>query len=969
MQLLMQNTKTSRSEAVVKFQQSIALWQALKDPANEAQWLYLLVYTLNVNGEYQKAFDTAEQGLRVVKAGGDRRTEAYLLDEIGTSYNYRGERSKALEYFKQALPLRSEADPIGLANTLNNLGMAYAWIGDPTKALPYLEQAEALMRPTGELAKEGSVLGNICVVQRDLGQYRKALEACEQALKIKRDIDDGNGQATTLNNMANLVASMGDYQKALDFYNQALPIHRLAGDRHGEGVVLNNTAWAYANFGEYEKAITIYQQALERMRELGYTYGVAKILSNIGVNYADLKDYRKALEMHLQVLPLRPEKDDREGRGTTFSNIALCYSKLGDKQKALEHYTQALALHRSTGNQLTLAKTLKNFGVFQRDSGQTEKALDYFNEALAITRTIGEPTWEATTLSELAKLEFDRGNHLEARKLIEQAIAAIESLRVNLKSHQLRTSFLASVRKYYEFDVEVLMQMHQQRPGEGFAEAALQISEKGRARSLLELLREARAEIKQGVDPSLIEREGYLRQKIAEKAEEQTRLLSKKHTEEQASALSKEIEALTTEYDQMQTRIRQASPRYAALIEPLPIGVEAIQKQLLDADTLLLEFALGEQKSFVWAVTPDSVKSFELPGRAQIEQEAKRFYQLLTQRGLNVSDETLAERKQRLNHVESEYPAVAANLSRMLLAPLAAELKQKRLVIVAEGVLQYVPFAALPSPESSRPLIVDHEIVTLPSASVLAVLREQFANRKPASKAVAVLADPVFSATDARLTGKTSAAEVSAVSFDAERSAAESGLGGLMRLRFSRQEADEIARLAAGKRNLKALDFSANRNVATDKLSDYRIVHFATHGLINNQHPDLSGIVLSLVDEQGRPQNGFLRLYDIYNLKLNADLVVLSARQTALGKEVKGEGLVGLTRGFMYAGAPRVVASFWRIDDRATAEIMRRFYEAMLKDGLPPAAALRAAQVSMLNDKRWQSPHFWAAFTLQGEWR
>ena len=205
---------------------------------------------------------------------------------------------------------------------------------------------------------------------------------------------------------------------------------------------------------------------------------------------------------------------------------------------------------------------------------------------------------------------------------------------------------------------------------------------------------------------------------------------------------------------------------------------------------------------------------------------------------------------------------------------------------------------------------------------------------------------------------------------DAQRSAAESGLDGLVRLRFTRQEAEEIVRLAGDKRNLKALDFSANRAMATDaRLSDYRIVHFATHGLINNQNPDLSGIVLSLVDEKGRPQNGFLRLYDIYNLKLNADLVVLSACQTALGKEIKGEGLVGLTRGFMYAGAPRVIASFWRIDDRATADIMRRFYEAMLKDGLSPAAALRAAQVSMLNEKRWQSPHFWAAFTLQGEWR
>ena len=231
------------------------------------------------------------------------------------------------------------------------------------------------------------------------------------------------------------------------------------------------------------------------------------------------------------------------------------------------------------------------------------------------------------------------------------------------------------------------------------------------------------------------------------------------------------------------------------------------------------------------------------------------------------------------------------DLLAMLLAPVAGELKQTRLLIVGEGVLQYVPFAALPSPVSDKsPLIVQHEIVSLPSASVLAILRNDTQNRKPASKTVAVLADPVFSANDPRLKTHSAHAEDTALA-DAQRSASESGVGALTRLHFSRQEAEEIARLAGDKRNLKALDFAASRTVATnDKLDDYRIVHFATHGLINNHHPDLSGIVLSLVDEQGRPQNGFLRLYDIYNLKLNADLVVLSACQTALGKDIKGEG-------------------------------------------------------------------------------
>jgi len=662
-------------------------------------------------------------------------------------------------------------------------------------------------------------------------------------------------------------------------------------------------------------------------------------------------------------------ENDRDGRATSLNNIASCYAHLGDKQKALEYYTQAVALQRSVQNDRQLATTLRNFGVFQRDEGQTEKALEYLNEARTLSAKVGDRDTEASVLSELARLEFTRGDLLPARKLIAEAIARSESVRINLKSQSFRTSYLASVRKYYEFEIEVLMRLHQQRPNEGFDAAAIEVSEKSRARSLLELLREARAEIQQGVDPSLIERESHLRRLIAEAAERQTRLLSGKYTEEQASAASKEIDALTTEYDQVQARIRQSSPRYASLVEPAPLSVAEIQKRVLDQNTLLLEYALGEQKSFVWVVAHDSVKSFELPGRAAIEQGAKRFYQLLTERGAAVPNETLAQRQQRLAHVDTDYPQAAASLSRMLLAPVAAELGQKRLLIVAEGVLQYVPFAALPL-NGDAPLIVDHEIVNLPSASVLAMLREEFGNRKPASKSVAVIADPVFTANDPRLATAVKTAVKESPFLDAQRSAAESGVNDLARLRFSRQEADEITRLAGETRNLKAVDFAANRSTATDaRLGDYQIVHFATHGLINNQHPDLSGVVLSLVDEQGRPQNGFLRLYDIYNLKLNADLVVLSACQTALGKEIKGEGLVGLTRGFMYAGAPRVVATLWRIDDRATADMMRRFYQAMLKDGLRPSAALRSAQLSMLRDRRWHSPHFWAPFTLQGEWR
>jgi CHAT domain-containing protein len=341
------------------------------------------------------------------------------------------------------------------------------------------------------------------------------------------------------------------------------------------------------------------------------------------------------------------------------------------------------------------------------------------------------------------------------------------------------------------------------------------------------------------------------------------------------------------------------------------------------------------------------------------------------------------------------------SLSRILLAPVATELGKKRLVIVADGALQNLPFAMLAEPTNSRtgamgrsstaafaPLVVNHEVISLPSASALAALRQELGGRKPAPNGVAVIADPIFNAVDDRI--KLVAAKPAAGTAPAGGSQdiaytriiehlAETDVNTkvrklvIPRLPFTRQEADQIlaiAGAATGSSNLRALDFKASRATATSpELSLYRYVHFATHGLLDSQRPGLSALVLSLVDEHGESQDGFLRAHQVYNLNLPAELVVLSACQTGLGKEIKGEGLVGLTRGFMYAGAARVMVSLWNVNDKATSELMVKLYRKMLKEGQRPAEALRATQVEMWRERQWRSPYYWAAFTLQGEWR
>jgi CHAT domain-containing protein len=335
--------------------------------------------------------------------------------------------------------------------------------------------------------------------------------------------------------------------------------------------------------------------------------------------------------------------------------------------------------------------------------------------------------------------------------------------------------------------------------------------------------------------------------------------------------------------------------------------------------------------------------------------------------------ETPAQRSSRIAQADKDFEQAASELSRMILAPVAGELGNKRLVIVADGALQYVPFAALSTSAAYQPLIVRHEVVSLPSASAFAVQRENLANRPPAPKTLAVMADPVFSTADPRVKKDSEAVAALAATRSLEHlpaNVAGSGQLSIPRLPFTRWEADQILAVARAGSNLKALDFRANRAMATSgELSKYRYVHFATHGYLDTTRAGLSAIVLSLFDEQGKPQDGFLRTHDVYNLKLPAELVVLSACETGLGKDVRGEGLEGLTRGFMYAGARRVVVSLWNVNDKATAALMQRLYTGMLRSNKTPAAALRAAQIEMLRTAQWQSPYYWAPFVMQGEWR
>jgi CHAT domain-containing protein len=898
-------------------------------------------------------------------------------------------RRKAIERYGEALRLMREVgDRHGEAMTLTNMGTVYNLLAEPQKALEHLDQALTVWRAVGDRHLEATTLSIHGRVYYALGEPQKALESYQFALPVMRAVGDQSGEAGTFTQIGTVYRLLGEPQKALDHFAQALPLWRALGDRRNEATVLNNMGTVYNLLGEPQKAFHYFQQVLPLVRAIGDRRVEAVTLTNMGNVYNLLGEPQKALAHLDQALILARDIGDRRTEAAALTHTGTAYSSSGEQRKAVEYLERALQLRVAVSDRQGEAITLNHLGRAFDLLDQPRKAFDYYDKALPIWRAVGDRNGEVAALLGMARAESDLDDLLRASTRTEAALAIINTLRTKVASRDLRASYFASVQDLYKLHIDLLMRLHRRQPAAGFDVAALKTYEQARARSLIDLLAEASADIRQGVDPRLLARERSLQQMLNAEAERQMRLFGGQHTEESASAVRRKIEELLTQLLAIEAELKARSPRYAALTQPAPLGLAEIQSSVTDDATLLLEYSLGEERSYLWAVTATSFSSYELPPRAVIEAAARRCYELLTARNRFVKFETVIEKRKRVQQADAEYPNAATALSNMLLGPVAAQLGQKRLLIVPDGALEYLPFAALTVPRQAGtapfvPLMVQHEVTSIPSASTLAVLRRELHGRAPAEKVVAVFADPVFDKADERVTGGLSraagghhgapivggAAEVIAAPDVQEPAKTSDGIPALPRLPYTRQEAEAILALAPSTGRRAALGFEANRAAAmSEDLIKYRIIHFATHSFLDSMHPELSGIALSMLDHQGKPQNGFLRAHEVFNLKLGAELVVLSGCRTGLGKEVKGEGLYGMTRGFMYAGSKRVLVSLWDVQDQATARLMSDFYRGLLGPKRPhTVAALRAAQIAIWREPRWQAPYYWAAFVLQGE--
>ncbi len=961
----------AKNLAVKSFRESLPFFQTAEDRFGEAfVYYYLGILSLGLN-DSQKSIENSARSAQIFREIKAFPQLAKVLSNEAAVHFKLENLTKAAELSRETLEIyRSLGDKKMIAEVGGNLALIASELGQARQALKQFEEILAIFQAENERSQEAWVLHNIGSVYDDLGEPAKAVEFLEKALKIRQELGEKSPQAVTLINLGSVFKAIGESPKAIESLKQALEIFRGLGNEINQTFCLNNLGANYDDLGDYPQALEFYEKSLELNRKLGMRANEAGNLNNLALLSLKLGNADKALEFQTKALEIFRESKDKIKEAKALVNLGVILQFKGERQKALEFLQATLPIFREAGLADWEANAVFRSGEIFYLAGDFQNSLSHCANAVEINRKIQNRLGETVALLCAAKAESKLGRLAESQTKTEQSLDLIEDSRNKISRQDLQAKFFATKQDYYEFYIDLLMRRHTAEPAKGFDALALQASERARARNLLESI--GQTELREGIPGELLEKEKSLRQTLNAKEALRQKLIAAKSLEKSAE-IEKEIGGLIGELQEVSGKIRVANPKFASFADAKPLSLPQIQASVLDENSVLLEYALGAERSFLFAVTKNSLKVFELPKRAEIESLARSFYDSLKTPRKSLADETERQTETRIQKANAESTRTSAELGKILLFPVAGAIENKRVLIVSSEVLQYIPFAALLSPKSQvasskslsngqrttdngKYLIETNEIINLPSASALATLRKT--DRQPTGKELAIFADPVFDGKDDRLQPLIKQSTDSATRSKYER------------LVFSGQEAARIALFVPPEKRFSAIGLEANlTNLRKQNLSQFRILHFATHSSLDPRFNELTGVVLSLIDEKGNSQDGIWRLNEIYNLKLNAQLVVLSACETGLGAEIRGEGFVGFTHALMYAGAKSVVASLWLVDDRPTFKLMERFYQAMLKENLPPSVALQKAQISMIKEKGLDNPFYWAAFTLQGEWK
>jgi CHAT domain-containing protein len=823
----------------------------------------------------------ARQALRQAKTPADFEAVRQTLQGLADSAKQRGDQPA--EY-----------------DVLYTLGNALVGLNRSEDAIAVWERVLQYRRQTGNRFQQALTQHNLALRYSYLGESLRALPLFEELIAIRQDLKDEFGLAISYQALGNVYLSLGELANALEQYQGALARWEKLAQKQGLADTRNSIGYLYTLLGDTKRAEVELQRSAALWRELKSPSGEAFALNNLAVNALAQGNFAEAISLSSRVLPVFEESRDEPSQSYVLHNLGDAYAGLKKYQQASDYYLRSQQIKKRRSDSFGEAYSIHGQAEAEWALGRPAKARALLEQALDIRRGLAHRTGIIATLGTSARLEKAAKNLPAAKARIAEAVDLIEGLRRKLLSEDLRSTYFASQRDYYEFYIEVLLELKE--PG-----AALEVAERARGKRLVDRLTETLVGLRKGVDASLLAEERQIQRRINSAA---ARL--QRGAGANTKDLQQQITALLAEDRNLRERMRRSHPAYSALSAPATLRFSQMQAMLAPGEVLLHYFQ-GRERAYVWAVRAQALEWHPLQPLGQ-----------------------------SIDWAES---------SRVLLQPVSRSLQGARRIIVScDGMAESTPFAALPW--NGAPLLAQSEIAFLPSLTALASQRAM-APAAPSAQNTLLVADPVYGPPDSRLA-----------------LAPTSEAGALPRLRFTREEVTRISALLPPQQSKILWDFDASReSLLRQPLRDYQILHLATHTELNESQPALSGLVLSRFDPQGKSRDGLLLLPEIFNLDLRARLVVLSACRSALGPRVRGEGLEGLARGFLYAGAKTVLATLWDVDDHASSVLLAAFYKSLLQDKLSPPAALRAAQNTLRRDPAFGDPQYWAAYTLWGEWR
>jgi CHAT domain-containing protein len=812
--------------------------------------------------------------------------------------------------------------------------------------IPKAEAALALSQKISDKARQSRAISQIATAAYHLDQREKALTNFKLAVELAAQAGDNNLQSLSLNSAAVLLTAAGMYEEAYYFYTQSRALRQKVGDRRGEAVVLYGITALLMDTGRLDEAEALLREALQLTQQIKAEGKPDAALEDPILFRMARVEWRRgrpaaALSFAQQLLVRETEKTSGATRLETRDWLGKIYLQLGAYEKAAAVYGETVELAQKYKIAAFDGLALVGLAKAQYHLGNAQAALPMMLQALALVRANGNRLAEMECLAYLPEIQQALGRNEESLASYRQAIKANEQLRLQMiPTEESKGAVVSGGARVYAGAIELLFAMQRK-------EEALEIAEAWHARAFLDVLTESRIDLRRDLSREQKTREDKLLENIARIQKE---LWAPNLATERERALKAELLQAESSLETFQLEIRRANPRYASVKYPQPLEPARIAQELLDDSTALIEYVLGEKQSFAWVIRRGKIAAVTLPAEKEISPLITEYQTALSEK---VSSVTAARATTKLN-------AISRQLYQKLFQPLEAHLASaNKLILVPDGALLYLPFETLVSEpqtaaKKSEYLLERFALSYAPSASALAALKTATTDAAGWAKGVIAFGDPVYTDESAQRAQPSFALNATRA-FD------------LRQLPYTRREVNEIAALFPHAERQTYLGSEAReQNVKTASLAQYRYVHFAAHGVIDEHYPARSGIVLS--SEASSKEDGVLQMSEVMRLKLNAELVTLSACRTGLGKLLNGEGMIGLTRAFLYAGADSVVVSLWNVNDIATATLMKAFYKN-LKQGIAKDEALRQAKLSLLKgpQRAWRHPYFWAAFVLVGD--